>query len=72
VSKAKGFTFPALAFGAISVANWPIYTRLPLFLVERFHLSLTNAGFTATFYVQVASYVGMLLSGVLVDRLAVR
>lgn len=72
VSRAKGFVFLALAFGAISVANWLIYTWLPLFLVERFHLSLTNAGFTATFYVQVASYVGMLLSGILADRLAVR
>lgn len=72
VSKAKGFAFLALAFGAISVANWLIYTWLPLFLVERFHLSLTSAGFTATFYVQVASYIGMLLSGILADRLAVR
>lgn len=72
VVKAKGFLFLALAFGAISVANWLIYTWLPLFLVERFHLSLTNAGFTATFYVQVASYVGMLLSGILADRLALR
>lgn len=72
VSKAKGFLFLALAFGAISVANWLIYTWLPLFLVERFRLSLTSAGFTATFYVQVASYAGMLLSGVLADRLAAR
>jgi len=72
VTKAKGFVFLALAFGAISVSNWLIYTWLPLFLFERFGWSLTKAGFTATFYTQAASFVGMLLSGILADRLALR
>ena len=72
VINARGFGFLALAFGAISVANWLIYTWLPLFLIERFGWSLTKAGFTATFYTQAASFAGMLLSGVLADRLAIR
>src|SRR3954453_7788503 len=72
VTKAKGFVFLALAFGAISVSNWLIYTWLPLFLIERFGWSLTKAGFTATFYTQAASFAGMLLSGILADRLALR
>lgn len=72
VTKAKGFALLALAFGAISVSNWLIYTWLPLFLIERFGWSLTKAGFTATFYTQAASFAGMLLSGILADRLAVR
>lgn len=72
VAKARGFVFLALAFGAISVSNWLIYTWLPLFLIERFGWSLTKAGFTATFYTQAASFAGMLLSGILADRLALR
>jgi predicted MFS family arabinose efflux permease len=72
VTKAKGFGLLALAFGAISVSNWLIYTWLPLFLIERFGWSLTKAGFTATFYTQAASFAGMLLSGILADRLALR
>ncbi len=72
VAKAKGFVFLAIAFGAISVSNWLIYTWLPLFLLERFGWSLTKAGFTATFYTQAASFAGMLLSGILADRLALR
>lgn len=72
VIHARGFAFLALAFGAISVSNWLIYTWLPLFLSERFGWSLTKAGFTATFYTQAASFAGMLLSGILADRLAVR
>jgi predicted MFS family arabinose efflux permease len=72
VTKARGFVFLALAFGAISVSNWLIYTWMPLFLIERFGWSLTKAGFTATFYTQAASFAGMLLSGILADRLALR
>jgi MFS family permease len=72
VTKARGFVFLALAFGAISVSNWLIYTWLPLFLIERFGWSLTKAGFTATFYTQAASFAGMLFSGILADRLALR
>lgn len=72
VCKAKGFIFLGIAFGAISVSNWLIYTWLPLFLHERFSWSLTKAGFTATFYTQSASFAGMLLSGILADRLASR
>lgn len=72
VVRAPGFTALAIAFGAISIANWLIYTWLPLFLTERFHLSLTEAGFTATFYIQIASYIGMVAIGAFTDRLAVR
>jgi predicted MFS family arabinose efflux permease len=72
VTKSKGFVFLAAAFGVISVSNWLIYTWLPLFLLERFGWSLTKAGFTATFYMQNASFAGMLLSGILADRLALR
>lgn len=72
VARTHGFVWLTLAFGAISVANWIIYTWLPLFLNERFHLSLKEAGFTATFYVQAPSFAGMFASGILADRLSLR
>ncbi len=62
--------FPALTavFGALSVANWLVYTWLPFYLYERFHMSLTLAGFSATFYIQAASLAGSLGGGWLGDR----
>jgi MFS family permease len=36
---------------------------LALFLYERFHASITTAGFSSTFYIQAASFVGILAGG---------
>lgn len=72
VASSSGFGNLATAFGAVSVANWLIYTWLPIFLIEHFGFSMAQAGFTAAFYVQFPGYVGMLLSGVLSDRLALQ
>jgi len=55
-------------FTAMSMASWLVYTWLPLFLFEKFSLSLSGAGFTATFYIQVAGVAGILLGGWLGDR----
>jgi MFS family permease len=63
-----GFKTLVLVFGSFSIANWAIYTWLPLYLYERFNLSLTAAGFSATFYIQAASIAGILLGGLLADR----
>jgi MFS transporter, Spinster family, sphingosine-1-phosphate transporter len=63
-----GFKTLVLVFGSFSIANWAIYTWLPLYLYERFELSLTAAGFSATFYIQAASIAGILLGGLLADR----
>jgi len=45
---------------------------LPKFLFDKFHLSLSMAGFSATAFVQVASVLGVLAGGWLADRLARR
>jgi MFS transporter, Spinster family, sphingosine-1-phosphate transporter len=55
-----------------SVADWLVYTWMPLYLFERFHMSLTAAGFAATMSVQAASVCGILLGGSLADRWALR
>lgn len=65
-----GYLTLTTVFAGLSVANWLVYTWLPTFLYERFNLNLTEAGFTATFYVQAASYGGILLGGLLADRWA--
>jgi predicted MFS family arabinose efflux permease len=70
--RCRGFAALTLTFTAMAIANWLIYTWLPLFLFERFHMSMTNAGFSATFYIQAASYAGVVAGGVLSDRWAVR
>jgi MFS family permease len=43
---------------------------LPSFLFDKFHMSLTMAGVSATAYLQAASVVGVVTGGVLGDRLA--
>jgi MFS family permease len=48
---------------------WLLYTWLPLFLYEKFSLSLAQAGFTATAYLQSANLVGSLSGAALADRL---
>ncbi len=60
------FLLTANTMGAM--AYFMIYAWMPLFLYERFQMSLTNAGFTATFYLQSASAVGILVGGALADR----
>jgi MFS family permease len=70
--RSREFRPLVLAFTAASVANWILYTWLPLFLYERFHLSLTSAGFSATFFIQAASYVGVIVGGTISDRWATK
>lgn len=67
-----GFTTLLAVFAAKSVADWLVYTWMPLYLYERFHLSLTSSGFAAAFSVQGASVAGILLGGWLADRWAAR
>ena len=61
-----------LVFGCLnavqSIAWWIVYAWLPLHLFERFHKTLADAGFTATFYVQIASMTGIVAGGWIADR----
>jgi MFS family permease len=55
-------------FSLASVASWGITGWLPTFLREQFSLGQGNAGLAATGYVQLGSYVGVLIGGVWSDR----
>jgi MFS family permease len=59
--------FMGANFVAVIFLTW-----LPTFLSRKFHMSLTNAGWNSTVYLQIASVVGVLLGGVLADRFASR
>jgi MFS family permease len=55
------FTLPAI--GGWAIKNW-----LPTFLSQQFNLKQGPAGLSATGYVTLASFAGVLLGGVLADR----
>ncbi|MEI6715119.1 MAG: MFS transporter [Verrucomicrobiota bacterium] len=64
----RGFWILLLLNVFFGVTNWGISAWLPTYLREHFHLGLGAAGMSATGYIQVASFIGVLLGGVLADR----
>jgi MFS family permease len=61
----------AVFFGANSVAAI-FLTWMPKYLYDKFDMRLAVAGFSATAYLQIASVLGVILGGVLADRLTRR
>jgi len=51
---------------------WMLYAWLPNHIFETFHLSLSQSGLNATLYLQASSAVGVLVGGVLGDKLSKR
>lgn len=49
---------------------WMLYAWLPAFIYERYGLSLTQSGLTATLFLQSSSAAGVLLGGFLGDSIA--
>jgi MFS family permease len=68
----RGFATLNVVFGVMSIANWLVYTWMPVYLYERFHMSLLSAGFSATAYIQIGSVAGIVLGGMLADRWGTR
>ena len=66
------FRLLLLAFGLYSIVPWTVYSWFPLYLYERFSLSLTQAAFHATAYIQSASIAGTLVGGLAADRWLLR
>jgi MFS family permease len=54
------FTLPA-------IAGWVTKNWLPTYLADTFHLKQGPAGLSATGYIQIASFVGVLLGGIVAD-----
>lgn len=52
----------------LGMTFWVIYAWLPTYFKERFNLSLGGAGVSATAYIQVSSFIGVITGGILADR----
>ena len=66
--RAPGYLTMTAVFTIVGICNWMVYTWMPMYLFERFHLSLGQSGFAATFYLQAGSLSGTALGGWLADR----
>ena len=55
---------------ALSLTSWPSGSWLPTYFYERFHMSLTRAGFILALVTYIPAIAGGLLGGLLADRFA--
>ncbi len=72
LSRIATFRSFSLAFLCYSVVGAIVSTWLPYFLFHRFKMSLTLAGFSSNFYLELPTSIGNLLGGVAGDYFATR
>ena len=65
---ARSYNIIMIFFCVNGVVNWLIYAWLPTFLKDHFHLNLGEAGMSATGYIQIGAFAGVILGGILADR----
>lgn len=70
--RSRQFLLIAAVFAVASMSYWMVYTWLPLYLLDRFGMSLTSAGFSATVYIQTASFAAIVAGGWISDRWSLR
>jgi MFS family permease len=61
------FSVMLLVNSLVGAVNWTIYGWLPTFFREQFHLSQSEAGFAATAVLQLASFSGIIVGGLVAD-----
>jgi len=66
----RSFYILLIYFSILGMVNWLVYGWLPTFFREHFHLSLGEAGIAATSYIQVGSFIGVIIGGIIADRWA--
>ena len=66
----RGYRAMLGVFCLYSAAGWIVLAWMPLYLYEKFHMTLLEAGFAATFYLNVGSFSGIFLGAWMSDRLA--
>lgn len=72
IFKSPCYSTLALAFFAFCTMLWMLYAWFPNFIYERYQLSMTESGLTATVYLQTSCMAGVLAGGVLADWLVER
>jgi len=68
----RAFNIIMIFFCVNGVVNWLVYAWLPTFLKDHFHLNLGAAGMSATGYIQIGAFAGVILGGILADRWSLR
>lgn len=61
-----------IGFACMVFVNVGYLTWMPSFLVEKFDLKLSEAGFSSMFYHHIGAFIGVIIGGTLSDRLAVK
>jgi predicted MFS family arabinose efflux permease len=54
----------------LGMTFWVIYAWLPTYYKDKFNLSLGGAGVSATAFIQISSFIGVIVGGILADRWA--
>ncbi|MBM3754374.1 MAG: MFS transporter [Acidobacteria bacterium] len=72
LAKSKCYLALCGAFSAFCAIQWIFFAWFPTFLQERFKMSMTDSGWNATLFVQVATIAGILGGGALADYLRKR
>jgi len=64
----RSYNIILIFFCVNGMVNWLIYAWLPTFLKDHFHLNLGAAGMSATGYIQIGAFAGVIIGGILADR----
>lgn len=63
----RSFYIVLFYFAILGMANWMVNGWMPTFLKQQYTLDLGAAGLSATGYIQIGSFIGVVLGGVLAD-----
>ncbi len=63
-----GFWILFAASAIVGMTNWYVNGWLPAYLRDHFNLSLGGAGLSATAYIQIAAFPGVIIGGIMADR----
>jgi MFS family permease len=64
----RSYNIILIFFTINGMVNWLVYAWLPTFLKDHFQLNLGEAGMSATGYIQMGAFAGVLIGGILADR----
>src|SRR5690606_14535786 len=63
----RSFYIVLFYFAILGVANWMVNGWMPTFLKQQYTLDLGAAGLSATGYIQIGSFIGVVVGGILAD-----
>jgi MFS family permease len=67
IFRLRSFYIVLFYFAILGMANWIVNGWMPTFLKQQYALDLGAAGLSATGYIQIGSFAGVVLGGILAD-----